>query len=1213
MGRRRNVEVWAYSNVDTVELFLNGESLGERSFENKTTNYGESYLETSDGKLHLEWDVPFEAGTLKAVAKKDGEIVAEKEIKTAGDPAAVKLTPDRRVIDADGEALSFVTVDIIDENGVIVPNADNLVEFEVTGGELVGVDNGNASSVERYKDDKRKAFSGKALAIVQSNEEAGPITIKATSKGLSSDIELVYSVDNPDENKDSIIGVSPISINIDKGNIPELPSTIDAVYGDGSVKAVNVIWDSIDESEFNKVGVIKVSGAVEVTDIKAEAVITVRDIIGVKPFSTAVELGEEPVLPSEAWVIYSDGYQTSKNVVWEEINLEDYNSVGNFTVYGIVEGIDDFKAEARIRVTDELERENIALSSSLARGKTFASQTGSGDSVSHLNDGIISYDNSPKNRWTNWPATSSEWIGVEWEEAHKIDNVSLYTFADSGCEKPTNIEVEYFDGTNWIAVENQAMNPSNIQNNERHDITFSQVITNKIRVKMDPTQGKSLAATELEVYGEVLVENDEALLANILINNEPLEGFNSETTNYLVDLDFGSEIPEIAVEVLENGTEVIIPPTELPGKATIVVTSESEKNTREYTIDFRVEDPGLNRVEIALDNTNLSEDDLVPLNITSFLVDGSEIDNSLINLEYFISDKSVIEMRNGNIAAIGEGTSDIYIEGEYKGEKVKSNTLRVSVEKSLEDKIIISLSPATVVTEKGVKPILPETVVAKYNVGLSRNKEVVWDSIPAGDYSEIGTFNVYGTVEGTSIRAMAKVEVKGVLTVENLSTVTLLGEMPKLPETVDVHYSDKSILEKEVVWDEINPEDYNAIGTFEVLGKVEGINEKAKIVVRVSDQYEEGLNISRFQNGYDYPRTAASYSNEPPHDNYSNDRLAHVNNDIISFDNSPHDRWTNWKRQNDPEGWVSVQFGRSGPEEHYVDEMKVHYFTDNGVSLPHTARVQYKENGQWINVSNQTEENGEFENSRVYKFDKVKTSELRLFMVATPGKALGITELQVFKKDVVENTTNTASEILLDGIVLEGFDSNTFEYTVNLEENKKVPEITAKALDNASVTVIQAQHSNDTAKVIVKGEDGISQNIYEIRFVSNEHSVSKEELNLKLAEANELLNGNYTEESKAILNQAIEYSTIISNDENATEYDVNSAISLLNDAIVQLEEIDVEISADLNNDGKVDVGDLSLAAKHYGQEKTEYDLNGNSIVDQFEINYISDTILNSNK
>lgn len=110
-----------------------------------------------------------------------------REIRTAEEPARIVLVPDRKTIKANGADLSFVTAKVVDRNGMVVPVADNLIRFEVTGpGSIVGVDNGNQISHESFKGKQRKAFHGMALAIIQSRPEAGRIVLKASSDNLPS-------------------------------------------------------------------------------------------------------------------------------------------------------------------------------------------------------------------------------------------------------------------------------------------------------------------------------------------------------------------------------------------------------------------------------------------------------------------------------------------------------------------------------------------------------------------------------------------------------------------------------------------------------------------------------------------------------------------------------------------------------------------------------------------------------------------------------------------------------------------------------------------------------------------------------------------------------------------------------------------------------------------------------------------------------------------
>ncbi len=177
-AKKDTVDVWAYSNAEEVELFLNDQSLGVKK--------------KQGDDLHLMWRVPFEPGILKAVSRSLGKQVLVEEIKTAENATKLIAKADRSVIKADGRDLSFITVEVVDDNGEMVPNADQLVEFKLDGpGTIVGVDNGDPVSHESFKAPQRKAFHGKCLVVVQSDEQPGTIKLTATSAGLSvANVEL---------------------------------------------------------------------------------------------------------------------------------------------------------------------------------------------------------------------------------------------------------------------------------------------------------------------------------------------------------------------------------------------------------------------------------------------------------------------------------------------------------------------------------------------------------------------------------------------------------------------------------------------------------------------------------------------------------------------------------------------------------------------------------------------------------------------------------------------------------------------------------------------------------------------------------------------------------------------------------------------------------------------------------------------------------------
>jgi len=173
------IPVYVYTNCPSAELFVNGESRGVK--------------QKQEGIYRLVWeDVVYQPGSIRAVGiGSEGNVLAEKEIRTASKPARILLSADREKIDADND-LVYITATITDIEGNYCPTADNMVEFNITGkGEIVSVGNGNPISHEDYKWNKRKAFSGKCLAIVGSNGESGVIKVEAVSTGLESDIVSV--------------------------------------------------------------------------------------------------------------------------------------------------------------------------------------------------------------------------------------------------------------------------------------------------------------------------------------------------------------------------------------------------------------------------------------------------------------------------------------------------------------------------------------------------------------------------------------------------------------------------------------------------------------------------------------------------------------------------------------------------------------------------------------------------------------------------------------------------------------------------------------------------------------------------------------------------------------------------------------------------------------------------------------------------------------
>ena len=183
------IPVWCYTNCDDAELFLNGTSLGTRTFDEKND-------------MHLEWLVPYQPGELKVVARKDGKVAATSSTRTAGAPVKISISADQSALDPTNRDLSYVTIRVEDENGVFTPKAAKWVNIQIEGpGRLVGSGSGDPLSHTHFQASTFSTFNGLGLAIIAatsgpeaeirkgSTRKPGEIIVRANSKGMES-VEL---------------------------------------------------------------------------------------------------------------------------------------------------------------------------------------------------------------------------------------------------------------------------------------------------------------------------------------------------------------------------------------------------------------------------------------------------------------------------------------------------------------------------------------------------------------------------------------------------------------------------------------------------------------------------------------------------------------------------------------------------------------------------------------------------------------------------------------------------------------------------------------------------------------------------------------------------------------------------------------------------------------------------------------------------------------
>ena len=180
----KELEVEVYSKYHKVRLYLNQKLIGEQAT-------------TEEHEFKATFNVPYAKGELKAVGVVDNNEVETTLLQTSGEAAKIKLIADRTKIFANGQDLSFVTVEVTDKDGKLQPNAENLLQFKIDGpGIIAGIDNANMKDVDPYVGTSRKTWHGRALVVVRSTKSAGNIKLTVSSKGLNNAVENIITVNN---------------------------------------------------------------------------------------------------------------------------------------------------------------------------------------------------------------------------------------------------------------------------------------------------------------------------------------------------------------------------------------------------------------------------------------------------------------------------------------------------------------------------------------------------------------------------------------------------------------------------------------------------------------------------------------------------------------------------------------------------------------------------------------------------------------------------------------------------------------------------------------------------------------------------------------------------------------------------------------------------------------------------------------------------------
>jgi len=225
-----NIDVWLYSNCASVELFLNGVSLGKKALSQRGT------------KNQYAYTVAYAAGTLVANGyDASGNLIAQDVQYTSAAPAKLALSSDKTAVSTASDDLVYITCDVLDKNGTLCPNADNSVVFTVVGGTIIGTDNGHGANVEKLSGSRHSAFSGKCLCVVKHDGASGVMKITATANGLTAGTISVT------KGETTIAATAPAASFVDATNPPmrdvsepaEAAPTISAISADKTTAALN--------------------------------------------------------------------------------------------------------------------------------------------------------------------------------------------------------------------------------------------------------------------------------------------------------------------------------------------------------------------------------------------------------------------------------------------------------------------------------------------------------------------------------------------------------------------------------------------------------------------------------------------------------------------------------------------------------------------------------------------------------------------------------------------------------------------------------------------------------------------------------------------------------------------------------------------------------------------------------------------------------------
>lgn len=621
-----------YSNAPKVELYRNGSLIGTATRVEHTTSAGFKYytytvksnnssvctaVTASEGdSLMATFNVTYEAGTISAVAyDANGNVIEEtvgnKVVNTPGTVTKLNVTQNKTVIDADGQSLVYIAVDVVDANGNLDTTASNTINFSLSGnGVIVGVDNGDQATTEKYQQSSVldsttsahiKAYAGKALVIVKSTKDAGEITVNVTSSGLTGETVKVTTNEVEEETAEGLVSYTMVrDYSVKAGTKPEFSTTAYGTFADGSTKTGSVSWDTVPADTYNTVGDYTVNGTLQIEGEEALNVTAklhvIANVIAVRNVSTVTTPGNAPTLPSTVKGILADaGLSGEFTVEWESVDSDAFANVGDIiTVNGsaTIIGDETLPVTCTVRVAEAVNTESVNVAPDAISLTQDVPEGYQSDVLSSVNNGYKEFVNDTSQRWSNWnnrhnSATAT--LTFSWHTAQLLSSANIYYYYDeTWSRKPENVEFQYsLDGSSYTTVghtESWLATDPDGDNGQAFTYTFDEII-NPISLRIIFTQegGTSnnhcvaLIEAELMTFVGAVEYNSSADLSGITADGTAVENFSADTLNYTAS---GSEV----AATTEVNAGITVLPADENGVVRILTVSEDGSAEKIYVV-----------------------------------------------------------------------------------------------------------------------------------------------------------------------------------------------------------------------------------------------------------------------------------------------------------------------------------------------------------------------------------------------------------------------------------------------------------------------------------------------------------------------------------------------------------------------------------------------------------------------------------------------------